>query len=284
LLAVDDVDALAWRTIGDHDLLLIESDTGALDLAMARSGYCLQNVVWKHRRYGSCAPGPPLIVGDGEHPDNPRDVEVHPAVVEKFRGIAWDITAFMLSDLTPLDARAERLIPSPFAMALHLGVHCSIAMMNGGARAIQFIDLVRAVARTTPEQLVGAVTEAGIAYHARFLYPAVAFAARELGDAASGDVAAALRPFVPAQLPGWIANVSLHDLSHSALMHGPLVDRFVLWALSPAESARMFLHTLAPAPAELAIRAHVGEGPVPLQYLRHFRHLARRAASLRNRG
>jgi len=104
-LLLDSVEAVLWRSFADLDLLVpgVDERLQDLNLALAHAGFCLDGVSWKHRRYTSCAPGPSLVIGDGEHPDNPRDIEVHEAVVEMFRGFDWDLTPYLLADTSERD-------------------------------------------------------------------------------------------------------------------------------------------------------------------------------------
>jgi hypothetical protein len=270
-------DDLVWRSTGDLDLLVRGVSNRELDLAVAHAGYCLAAASWKHRHYGPCAPRPPLVLNDGEHPNNPRDLEIHAAVAEMFRGFRWDLTRLLLDGADRCDDVA---VPNASAMALHLAVHSSISILDGQARAIQLIDLMRAIDRVGPGCLVSAAKRTGMSEHARFIYPSVTLAARESGNAACAAVASALRPFVTATMATWVERVSLYDISYPALAEGPQVDRFAIWARSPWERARMLQHRLVPSPAVLAGHAHTGSGPVTVQYLRHYRHLFRRAIAL----
>jgi hypothetical protein len=276
-LLLESVEAVVWRAFSDLDLLVPEAGGRMqdLDLALAHAGYCLDGVSWKHRQYTACAPGPPLVIGDGEHPDNPRDVEVHTAVVEMFRGLAWDLTPNLLAETTTRDGWT---VPSDRAMALHLAVHASISALEGTARAINLIDLARAVRRVGAMPVYLATRDAGLNRYARFVYPAVALAARETGDAGCDELRQMLEPYVPAAMVGWAATVSLFHVSWAGRHDRAAFDRHELWARSRVERARMLAHTLLPSPAILASDDRAGTGPVAVVkgYGRHYRRLAGR--------
>lgn len=276
-MLLDGVEPVVWRSMGDLDLLVLGASERSLDLALAHAGYCLQSASWKHRRYGACAPGPPFVLNDGEHPDNPRDVEVHEAVVEMFRGFRWDLTSFLVAGRSPENGL---IVLDPDAMALHLAVHASLSVLDGQARAIQMIDLARAIAGIDPSRLVAAARAAGIDEHARFIYPGVALSARETGSAWCMAAVGELEPFVTQAMVDWVRQLDLYDVSYPALADGPQTDRFAIWTDSPVERAALLLHRIAPSPATLAGHAHSSSGSLPVRYLRHYRHLTRRTLAL----
>lgn len=276
-LLLESVEAMVWRPFADLDLLV----TGAgervqdLDLALARAGYCFDSASWKHRTYTSCAPRPPLVIGDGEHPDNPRDVEIHNSVVEMFRGFTWDLTPYLRAEPSEIGGWH---VPSDRAMALHLAVHASISALEGTARAINLIDLARAVKIVGPMPVYLATRDAGLNQHARFVYPAVAFTARETGDPASEQLRQMLAPFVPVGMVDWAERVSLYHISWAGRHDHPALDRHRLWARNRGDRARMLAHTLLPAPSVLASEQRADTGPLAIMrgYGRHYRRLSRR--------
>ena len=276
-LLLESVDAVLWRPFADLDVLVPNAGGRIqdLNLALAHAGYCLDGVSWKHRQYTACAPGPPLVTGDGEHPDNPRDIEVHDAVVEMFRGFDWDLTPYLLADAIERDGWS---VPSERAMALHLAVHASVSALEGTARAINLIDLACAIGRAGVMPIYLATLDAGLNRHARFVYPAVALTARETGDSACDELRQMLASSVPAAMVAWAETVSLFHISWAGRHDRPAFDRHALWAYSRAEKARMLAHTLLPSPSIIASDDGAGAGPVAIVkgYGRHYRRLARR--------
>jgi hypothetical protein len=276
-LLLESVESVLWRSFADLDLLVPGGSERELDLhlALAHAGYCLAGQSWKHRQYTACAPGPPLVIGNGEHPDNPRDVEVHDGVVEMFRGFAWDLTPYLLADLTE---RNGHRVPSDRAMALHLAVHASISALEGTARAINLIDLSRAVQRAGAMPLYLATRDSGLRQHARFVYPAIALAARETADAGCAELRELLAPHVPEAMVEWTTTASLYHVSWAGRHDRPSLDRHAIWARSGVERVRMLTHTLLPAPSILASDEGAGSGPAEVVkgYGRHYRRLARR--------
>jgi hypothetical protein len=278
-LLLDSVERVIWRTFADLDLLVPDGAERRqdLDLALAHAGYCLGSVSWKHRSYSSCAPGPPLVIGDGEHPDNPRDIEIHTEVVEMFRGFRWNLTPFLLRE--PAEQAGWR-VPSDEALALHLAVHASVSMLEGTAKAINLIDLARAIEGVGSMPPYLATRDAGLSAHARFVYPAVALAARETGEPACIALSDLLAPWVPERMIDWAGTVSLFHISWAGRDVGPTMGRYGLWARGRADRARMLFGTLLPRPAVLASDGTPGTGPVAIarRYGRHYRKLVSRVS------
>lgn len=276
-LLLESVESVVWRAFSDLDVLVPAANERSqdLDLALAHAGYCFHSASWKHRGYVACAPGPPLVIGDGEHPDNPRDVEVHESVVEMFRGFKWDLTPRLLAGAF---TTAGWPVPSERAMALHLAVHASISVLEGTARAINLIDLARAIGRVGPMPVYLATRDAGLSRHARFVYPAIALTARETGDPACDELRRMLAPHVPVGMVDWAEQVSLYQISWAGRHDRPALDRHGIWARTRGDRARMLAHTLLPAPSVLASEQQAGAGPLAVArgYGRHYRRLAHR--------
>lgn len=279
-LLLESVESVNWRTFADLDLLVVGASERLqdLDLSLAHAGYCFDGASWKHRSYTACAPGPPLVIGDGEHPDNPRDIEVHESVIEMFRGFTWDLTSQLQADTSEI---AGWPVPSDRAMALHLAVHASISVLEGTAKAINLIDLVRAVGRVGPMPVYLATRDAGLNRHARFVYPAVALAARETGDAGCDELRSMLAPHVTTRMAEWTDRVSLFHVSWAGRHDRAAFDRQGLWARSRRDRARMIRHTVLPSPAVLASEHAEGSGLFAAinGYELHYRRLATRLIS-----
>ncbi len=275
-MILDDLAGVSWRPMADLDVLVRHPSEREIDLAFAHAGYCLHGQSWKHRTYGPCDAADRPLDTDGEHPGNPRDVESHSAVTEMFRGFRWDITPWITNNLQHVD---DATVPSPQAMALHLAVHLSIAILEGTARMIHIFDFARAV------DLAGGVTsirtaveKSGIERRARFVYPAVALAARWTAHPTLGHYEAELRPHVTAALAAWLSRVGFQDISWAGREHRGVLDRLDLWAGSSTERLRMLAATVAPTPSQLASAGYPGKGPITALgwYPKHYRHLVRR--------
>lgn len=162
----------AARPMADLDVLLPVEHQEAGEAVLAGLGYEKFFNGWKHARF--VRPGNSEIVDpEREHPDNPRNLEVHPRCREHIFGDVVDLTDVVwgtarLGDL--LGART--LLPDPDACWLQLLVHATHHVLLNNFRLIQLVDLVRlAPALQAPEDLVESVDP-------RATYPALALLER----------------------------------------------------------------------------------------------------------
>lgn len=280
-MLLDSPDAVAWRPMADLDVLVRHPDQQQVDLAFARAGYCFHSHSWKHRVYGPCDAGPPTLHLDGEHPDNPRDVECHDAVVEMFRGFRWDITPWIVNNLRHVGGVR---VPNDRAMSLHLALHLSMSILEATTRMVQVVDFASVAARAGTSGIEQAIHKSGADQYARFVYPAVALTTRTADVPALSRLETDLRPHVPRQMQHWVANLDFHSISWTGREDRGLLDRLDVWGRTPAERARMVTTTLAPTPDQLASAGYPGSGPLAILtwYPAHYRHLLRRLTAQRS--
>ncbi|MEZ4523584.1 MAG: nucleotidyltransferase family protein [Thermomicrobiales bacterium] len=257
-------DEISWRPMADIDLLVRHPVQQQVNLAYAHAGYCLpanystglSGLTWKHLHYQYCEYEWPAVGEPGEHPDHPRDVESHPRVVEMLRGFRWDITGWITNNLREVNGHA---VPDDRAMSLHLAVHASISALESRLRMVQIVDLLRQLERTGPAPIMAAVRKSGPLHHARFVYPALALAARHSNNTLLGEAVDWLRPYVPPEMGAWIDDASFHDLSWSTRMDHPLAGDRGRWAVNLRERGQLALSSLLPLPRDLSGR-YSGEG------------------------
>ncbi len=155
---------------------------------------------------GSPGPGPGDHEAAGEHPDNPRWVELHPACGEWLGDERIDLTG-------PIWAGARRQpllgepawLPDPATHWLYLLVHATHHILINRFRLIQLLDLLL----LCPTDLLGAALQveppAAAAAMARALYPPLALLQRYFPAGATA-AATALRQDLRARLaPGYAA-------------------------------------------------------------------------------
>ncbi len=263
-MLLDRREEIEWRPMADIDLLVRYPVQQQIDLAYAHAGYCLpldystglSGLTWKHLHYQRCEYQWPSVDEPGEHPDHPREIESHPRVVEMMRGIRWDITGWITNNLVEIDGR---LLPDDRAMSLHLAVHTSMSALDSRLRMIQVVDLARQLERTGPEPILSAVRKSGALYHARFVYPALALAARHTGDPQIHDAVAFLRAHVSPEMVDWIETASYFDLSWSTRKAHPVDEQPWRWATTLRERLWLSISSIAPLPRDLSGR-YSGDG------------------------
>ena len=134
------------RPMADLDLLVRPPDR-------ARLGRVLEGLGYRHEPQGNPRPthdvfidpgGGRILSSDGEHPDNPRRVEVHVEVMRHLWGWADD------DDLTPAlwaGSRAGEVLgqpavmPAPRDLFAHVAIHASSDLLVGRGRLVQWLDL-----------------------------------------------------------------------------------------------------------------------------------------------
>lgn len=170
---------LSLRPAADIDLLAPGATFEPWCRLLAAEGYLLEDESWKNRVY--LRPGRREPNGFGEHPENPRPVELHQRVRERFLGRFVDLTDVFESRLTSgfIAGDIAARIPDDTALALHLFAHAAPAAIGRGLRLIQLADLAHLLPR-----------------------PDTAAVLRErLGEAAWG-LAALFEKALPGALPG----------------------------------------------------------------------------------
>jgi hypothetical protein len=196
-----------------------------------------------------------VVSADGEHPDNPRRIELH---TEVRRHLWWwidedDLTAYLWAGATEATVLGEpAIMPAPAALAAHVAIHATSDLLLSRGRLIQWLDLAevtggaRAVGEVAgAEPAVGEVAGAeptvdlAQAPHPRLVYPALRLATRRLAGRfppGGPDGLAALEAMIPDRLVRWASSVPLDtraglQAARSAPTdEGTLAARWARWA------------------------------------------------------
>ena len=202
-----------------------------------------------------------VVTMAGEHPDNPRRVELH---VEVKRHLwAWvdddDLTAFLWSGAHEGRVLGEvAVLPSEPALLAHLAIHATSDLLLARGRLIQWLDVASVVASPA--------AQAGLAGlpHLRLVFPVLRLAARRLPTrvrSAEPTWSAALADMesrVPARLTRWAATVPLD--THAGLDGGRIM---------PADVQTFEARWGRWAPYRWRLAVAHGEVPLPLAAARH---------------
>ena len=174
------------RPMADLDLLVHPADRAGLGAIVEGLGYRHvpeANPRPTHDVY--LDPGGGRIVSfDGEHPDNPRRVEVHVEVKRHLWG--WvdddDLTAALWAGARSGEVLGQpAAIPRADALFAHLAIHASSDLLSGRGRLVQWLDL---------GSLAPVAGDLAAMPHPRLAFPALRLATRALPDAmASLDLA-----------------------------------------------------------------------------------------------
>jgi hypothetical protein len=259
------------RPMADLDLLVRPADRDPARATLASLGYERRLERTRRPTHDTFElPGNEDVVSaDGEHPDNPRRIELHTEARRHLWG--WieedDLTAHLWAGAREATVLGEpAILPAPAALAAHVAIHATSDLLLSRGRLIQWLDLAEV---TGGAPAVGEVAGAGPAVdlarapHPRLVYPALRLAARRLAGRFppdGPDGLAALEAVIPDRLVRWAASVPLDtraglQAARSAPTDdGTLAARWARWA---------------PYRWRLAV-AH-GDAPLPVAAARHAR-------------
>jgi hypothetical protein len=193
------------RPMADLDLLVHPADRAGIGAILVGLGY-------RHLLEANPRPthdvfldpgGGRVVSFDGEHPDNPRRVEVHVEVKRHLWG--WvdddDLTAALWAGARTGEILGERAaIPRNEALFAHLAIHASSDLLSRRGRLVQWLDL------GSMAPLAG---DLATMPHPRLAFPALRLASRALPDGMATLDLASLREHGPGRLASWAATVPL---------------------------------------------------------------------------
>jgi len=248
------------RPMADLDLLVRPADRAA-------GARLLTELGWRH--VPEHAPRPThdtFVAGDGrvvdpvgEHPDNPRRIDLHTEVKRHLWG--WvdddDLTPYLWAGATRSSVLGEpATVPTIAALFAHLAIHASSDLLVGRGRLVGWVDLGRLAARAPWPADVP---------HPRVAYPALRLAARAQPSLMGGlDLAALEASTVPSALARWAASVPLDDRCGLSLGRPP--DR-------PSSTGARWERW---RPARWRLAVAYGDQPLPIGLARHGALVARR--------
>jgi hypothetical protein len=260
------------RPMADIDLLVRPEQASRLDAVMAGLGFTLAEETPRHRDYRR--PDERVVSWDGEHPDNPRGVEVHAAVGEHLRAIRYDITAAMWSGATLGSyAGAPGLTPAPGSLLQHLLIHTCHNMVNRRLRLIQLYDIALVAPRVDGPAWHAAARAAIQAGEARLLYAPLALAESVFGPLAPDGVRESLARSAPPALRRMVRHLT--PSAFSLCNRSEVSPAFRLaWYRPGREQIGALLRVIAPSPDELRQRYPSLADSLASAYMCHLRHTA----------
>lgn len=251
------------RPAADIDLYAPPSAAPQVHRALAPLGYRLLARSARHRVYGRRSN---LAVVDerGEHPDNPRPVEVHSRTAENFRGIALDLTGRLRGD--------RPLLPLPLG-AVHVAAHATVDALGRKLRAMSLLD-ISALSGVMSETDWAEFEEiAGSTHAARFVWPALELAATFAAAPVPDRVRSGLKRRVAPALASWVSSIDVDGASRLGRTdtRRTMGEILTIWPRGRRETAVVWRAILFPTRWELADRypQHAARRFWPLMYGRH---------------
>jgi hypothetical protein len=238
------------RPMNDLDLLVRPVDEKRALAALGRLGYRQLARSWKHTMLAKPAAYGPTVARDGEHPDNPRSLDLHTRLSEQFWGIRYDITAEVWDNAAPGTLLGHAAwIMAHEDLLHHLAIHATTDMIARRARVMHLYDIALAVAgvdRGGWERIADAARVRG---EQRFVYPSLALASRYFA-VVPPDLLAALREGVPADLLRYLDANGLDRLSFCNAAPTTPAEK-LCWYRPGRERAVALRHILLPDPNEI---------------------------------
>ncbi|HET9436248.1 MAG TPA: nucleotidyltransferase family protein, partial [Candidatus Limnocylindrales bacterium] len=248
------------RPMADVDILVRPADLEAARSVLAGLGYRRRPEGGRRPTHDTFErPGTDRVVSaDGEHPDNPRPIELHVEVKRHLWGWVDDdnLTAFLWREAGPGTVLGEpAMLPSDRALLAHLAIHATSDLLVGRGRLVQWLDLAD-LAESGGSALP--VDEIGSVPHPRLVLPSLRLAARRLPDRFRELDLAPLEARVPGGLARWSATVALD--SHAGLQAA---------RLGPNDMATWGGRWSRWAPSRWRLAVAYGDQPLPIALLRH---------------
>jgi len=219
------------RPMSDIDILIKPCDLPVLAKALKQEGFIRSSDTPKHAvfiRSGN------VVTTDGEHPDNPIDLEVHTQIVFYLTAVSIDFTRIFWQ---------EPPLPPAVVLFLHVAVHAAANMFNGSLRAIQLQDL-KLITRKLSAKHWEAITAVSLELKlAGFVYAPLYLAEKHLKAQVPESFFASLEPFVPESLKRYLLSARLDTFS---LVSEEMTLRFHKKHLASArEKTASFLYQVA---------------------------------------
>jgi hypothetical protein len=248
LLAAGYYDEPGLRPMNDLDLLARPEDEPRLVVLLARLGYQPVARSWKHFELARPEGRGPVVSWEGEHPANPRSLDLHIRLGEQFWGLRYDLTSSAWGGAEPgMLLGVETQLLRPTALLHHLAVHASSDTIARRVRLLHLHDIAL-VARAVDEQgWQQILTWAG---EPRLIYPALAFTSRYY-PVVPAAVLHELRSGIPPALLRHLDESALDRFSFCNTAPTSLGDR-LLWFRPGRERASALRHMLLPDAGEIA--------------------------------
>jgi hypothetical protein len=258
------------RPMNDLDLLVRPEDELRAMVALAELGYRPLARGWKHLALARPDGTGPTVAFDGEHPDNPRSLDLHTRLAEQFWNIRYDLTDRAWSDSScgELLSQPAQLM-RPELLLHHLAIHTSCDMIARRVRLLHLHDIALVASEVDTAGWEAMLAHARSRREERFVYPALAMTSRHY-PIVPETVLQALRPGVPQAL---LRHLQTSDLDqHSYCNAAPTTPAEKLrWFRPGAEQVLALRHMIVPNPGELGhwYPRLARPGLLPVAYIRY---------------
>lgn len=239
----------ALRPMADLDLLIRPEDFSPAAQLLGQLGYQQEVVHWKHTEF-SRPDNRQIVSTAGEHPDNPRRLEIHLHCRESFGGPLVELTELMWRNAMPESLLGEPvLLPQPDVLWLHLLVHATYHLWQGKGRLLHLVDLTLLLPHLSdPLALLNSV-------EARFTYPSLVLLKKYFPTTLDNFLLTSQQERVSPSFRRWAESRDLVNTSH---LNPKPAGLYLLKALQftegrPREVAQALRFALLPSLEEIAL-------------------------------
>jgi hypothetical protein len=258
------------RPMNDLDLLVQPADERRMLGVLARLGYQTIARSQKHLLLARPEAHGAVVSFTGEHPGNPRSLDLHTWLAEYFWGIKYDLTEEAWADSVPgqLEGTSARVL-RPAMLLHHLAIHASSDAIARRLRLLHLADIALVAGKLEAADWDGIVVGARQRGEQRMVYAALSLTSRYY-PVVPAPVLRALREGVPQALRQYLDSTSLDQLSFCNRAPTTPAEK-LRWFRSGYEQARALRHMLLPNPGELGHWYPHLTRPMllPLAYLRY---------------
>jgi hypothetical protein len=238
------------RPMNDLDLLVRPADEPRMLRLLARLRYQPLARSQKHLMLARPESHGPVVSYTGEHPDNPRSLDLHTRLAEYFWGIRYDLTEEAWADSAPgpLQGVQARVL-GPATLLHHLAIHASSDAIARRLRLLHLADIALVASTLNLADWDRIVVGAQRRGEQRMLYPALLLTSRYYPVVPTA-VLRVLRSGVPPALLQQLDATSLDQLSFCNRSPTTPAEK-LRWFRPGYEQARALRHMLLPNPSEL---------------------------------
>jgi hypothetical protein len=240
------------RPMNDLDVLLPPQDEPRALAALEAGGYRLVVRSWKHVQLAKPAGQGPIVSYQGEHPDNPRSLDLHTRLAEQFWSIRYDQTDEAWAGSEPAELLGQpAVLMRPATLLHHLAAHATCDTIARRLRLLHLHDIALVAGRVDRAGWEHIVACAQARREERFVYPALMIAARYY-PVVPPDVLAELRRGVPPDLLRYLDRSELDRLSFCNAAPTTLGEK-LCWYRPGRERLAALRHMALPDRGEIAI-------------------------------
>lgn len=258
------------RPMNDLDLLVRPADEPRMLSLLARLRYQPIARSQKHLMLARPEAHGPVVSYTGEHPDNPRSLDLHTRLAEHFWGIRYDLTDEAWADSAPSRLQGvEARVLEPATLLHHLAIHASSDAIARRLRLLHLADIALVAAKLGQADWERIVAGAQRRDEQRLVYAALLLTSRYY-PVVPAAVLHVLRLGTPPALLQLLDATSLDQLSFCNPLPTTPAEK-LRWFRPGYEQVRALRHMLLPNPGELGHWYPKLARPalLPIAYLRY---------------